>query len=249
MNTNHSSVFYRPMHNLRLSKCADTSFSDKGNSDINVCFTLIFDYNISMKATLSNYGACIEKLKKSKKMLTARDFIKAGIPSVYLSRMLKTNQIERVGRGIYRFPDGDYDPDYCLFLRYPRIVYSGLSALYFHGLTDRLPIVPEITLPASYNSSGLPKEVLIKKCAVKLFGIGISEAMTSFGNKIPCYDLERTVIELIKNRSRIDPELFRCGLHRYKNHPNKDLAKLMDYSRLFRVEKKVYDILEILEDE
>lgn len=220
----------------------------RGN-DYSVCIMLIFFYNISMKATQSDYSSCIEKLKRSNKMLTARDFVKAGIPSVYLSRMTKSGQIERVGRGIYRFPNGDYDPDYCLFLRYPKIVYSGLSALYFHGLSDRLPAIPEVTLPASYNSSGLPKDVSIKKCTVALFGIGISETMTSHGNKVPCYDLERTVIELIKNRGRIDPELFRCGLHRYKGHQGKDLAKLMDYSRLFHIERKVYDILEILEDE
>ena len=202
-----------------------------------------------MKRTKSLYEPTIEKLKARKKMLTTKDFIAAGIPSIYLSRLLKNNEIERLERGIYRFQDGDYDLDYCLYLRYPKIVYSGLSALFFRGLSDRLPSEPEVTLPCSYNSSRFPEDVMVKKCSLRLFPVGISTARTFFGNEVPCYDLERTVIDLIRRRKRVDPNIYGRALRLYMSDKKKDLTKLMEYARLFAMEKTVYEILELLNDE
>lgn len=60
------------------------------------------------------------------------------------------------------------------------------------------------------------------------------------------YDLERTICDLVRSRSHFDFQDFQSALKRYAARKDKDLNKLMQYTRLFRVEKVLRTYLEIL---
>jgi hypothetical protein len=67
-----------------------------------------------------------------------------------------------------------------------------------------------------------------------------------FGNVVFAYDKERTICDLIRNRKDIDPEIFVKALNRYMRSKDKKLNKLMEYARVFKIEKKTLELIEVL---
>ena len=69
--------------------------------------------------------------------VTSRDLAMAGIPSVYLTRMERKEILSRLARGIY-FLDSEFveDPFFFYQLRCPRMIYSGVTAMYLQGLSN-----------------------------------------------------------------------------------------------------------------
>jgi hypothetical protein len=67
-----------------------------------------------------------------------------------------------------------------------------------------------------------------------------------FGNVVFAYDKERTICDLIRNRKDIDPEIFVKALNSYMRSKDKKLNKLMEYARVFKIEKKTLELIEVL---
>lgn len=74
--------------------------------------------------------------------LRARDLDDAGIPRAYLARLVERNELEHVGRGLYRLPDAPTTELHTLAevsARVPHATICLLSALQAHQLTTELP--------------------------------------------------------------------------------------------------------------
>ena len=76
------------------------------------------------------------------------DFTKRQFSKTYLSKYVKENGYERVAHGIYAAPDIWPDELYLLQKMNPKIIFSGETALYIHGLTDREYSRIEVTVPS-----------------------------------------------------------------------------------------------------
>jgi predicted transcriptional regulator of viral defense system len=75
-------------------------------------------------------------------VLRPRDLDAHGIPRIYLGRLCKRGDLQRVGRGLYVLPHADVSEHHTLAeacKRVPRGVVCLLSALRFHGLTTQSP--------------------------------------------------------------------------------------------------------------
>ena len=106
---------------------------------------------------------------------------------------------------------------------------------------------PTITIYTGYNpkrltSSGI-KVYTIKK---ELLDVGKIEVTDTFGNKIPMYDLERTLCDVIRSRSNIEIQDFRSALKGYVVRKDKDLNRLMMYADYFRVANIMRKYMEVL---
>lgn len=76
----------------------------------------------------------------------------AGFSQSKISRLLKTNRIEKVGHGYYLHPDSDLpreELDYILASKRlgKQSVVSGLTALFFHGLIHQVPVQIWVVVP------------------------------------------------------------------------------------------------------
>lgn len=69
---------------------------------------------------------------------------------------------------------------------------------------------------------------------------------TTFGNEVPVYDMERTVCDVIRNRSNIEMQVFQDTLKRYVKRKDKNLRRLMQYAKALHVEKVLRQYLEVL---
>jgi predicted transcriptional regulator of viral defense system len=200
-----------------------------------------------MKNNNKNYKQRIIKaLEENNGMITAAYCKENGIPNIYLKNMVEKGRLIRVSRGIYATHNTILDDYYVFQLRYTRCIYSFLSALYLQGMTDRVPETKEVTVFKGYNASRIEEQCIVHYTSKAFYDIGKTTVFTMFGNVVFAYDKERTICDLIRNRKDIDPEIFVKALNRYMRSKDKKLNKLMEYARVFKIEKKTLELIEVL---
>lgn len=187
-----------------------------------------------------------EQVKISGGIITYKELKKNSIPTIYLKRMMEKGELTKVDRGIYIGSNGDYDEYFFFNNKYKVPVFSFLSALYIHNFTDIIPSEKEITVYKGYNSHCVKDNTIIHYATKEIYELGITEKKTMFGNIVKVYDLEKTICDLVKNRNKIDSELFSKAINRYGRYENKDLEKLYSYSKKMKIYEEMKDILNII---
>lgn len=161
-----------------------------------------------------------------------------GISKATLSKLCIESKIQRVVQGQYILPDELQDELLSISMRSERIVFSHETALFLNSISDRTPFEHTITVPSNYTASAAIKT----KCKVyyikpELFDLGKTVLNTPAGNKVPCYDLERTICDMIRSRNKVGTETFLSALKMYVSNPQKDLNRLANYAHRLRVAK------------
>lgn len=189
----------------------------------------------------------MDKLAEAHELLTLKQAEEAGFTKGEFYTFVKNRDYERVAPGVYAAKDAWIDELAVLHYRYPMAVFSHEEALYFYGLTDRESLVHTLTVYSGYNTRRL-KEAGCKVYTVKkeLLEIGRQTGKSSQGNDIPVYDLERTICDLVRSRNSVEIQDFSTALKAYAARKDKDLNRLMQYAKLFHVEKIIRSYLELL---
>lgn len=170
-----------------------------------------------------------------------------GISKPVLAEFVRKNGFERVSRGIYCSPECWKDDLYLLQLRCPKTVYSHDTALFLLDMTDQEPLKYSVTAKTGYNPSHLSADgVKVFTVKKELFDLGISEAFTPFGHKVAVYDPERTVCDVIRSRNEMEIRSVQDALKRYSRRKDKNLHRLMEYAKLFHIDKRLNQYLEVL---
>lgn len=180
-------------------------------------------------------------------IIETKDAEEKGISRYILSRLCTKGSIHRIARGQYILQDEMQDELLSISKRSEKVIFSHETALFLHGISDRTPFEHTITVPTGFMPSVIVKE----ECKVyyiktELFELGKTEMKTPAGNFVPVYDLERTVCDVIRSRSRIGTETFLAALKAYADNPKKDLNKLNQYAKQLRVSKVLRQYLEVL---
>lgn len=172
---------------------------------------------------------------------------KLGISAPTIYAFARARGLERVSKGVYVDPDGWQDEMWLASLRWPRAIFSHQTALLMRSLTDREPATLSLTVPSGYNASTL-REGGIHVFYVKpeLLGMGMTSVTTPDGNKVPCYDLERTVCDIVRSRSKIDPQILSAALHSYARRGDKQLDLLDSYAKQLGIRGVVGHYLAVL---
>ena len=188
-----------------------------------------------------------EEIVDDSGILLTKNAIEAGISKHALYNFIRDNGFEKAAHGVYASPETWEDENYILSLRCPQGVLSHDEALYFHGLTDREPLQKTITIYTGYGTSRMVADG-IKVFTVKkeLLDIGKEIVKTSYGHDIPLYNRERTICDLIRSRNRFEIQDFQTALKTYIMGKNKNLNRLMEYAKLFHVDKKIREYMEVL---
>lgn len=187
-----------------------------------------------------------ERLKQNNGIVTSSWCVKEGIPSIYLSRMTKSGELNRTARGVYTSEGEVYDSYYLLQNASPICIFSYVSSLDILGETDLIPNYMEVTVYSGYNASHLPENVIVHYIRKGLHEFGTITGYTKQGNPVKIYDFERTICDFVSNRGQVDPELFSKTMFQYARKPDKDMHKLMAYADRMGVGDRVRDIFEVL---
>mgnify|MGYP000386951111 CR=1 len=180
-------------------------------------------------------------------MLQTAQVIASGIVKPIFYEYVKEKNLQQVAHGIYVSEDAWVDAMFLLHLRCNQAVFSHESALFFHDLTDREPSKYSVTVRRGYSPTRLKAEGLsVYTMKPELFDVGLSSGQTPFGHTVPVYDMERTICDLLRSRSRIEIQTFQGALKAYARRKDKNLRALMQYAGMFKVEKILRQYLEVL---
>ena len=178
--------------------------------------------------------------------LTTKDVTDNNIPRAYLTKLIKENKIERVSRGIYIKKNDLVDEFVILQSKSKNAIYSNTTALYLHGFSNRIPIKYDITINSGYNGS-LQKEDNVNLFYTKreLLELGVINYKLDSGNIIRVYDLDKTICDIIKNKKKIDAEIFNKAIREYFYSKKKNTLKLYEYAKKMNIYNKVRDTFEV----
>lgn len=208
------------------------------------------NYNMSMnvKTELSRIDKLRQIMKSRQGLLLTSDLANFNIPRTYLSIMEQNGEIERVSRGVYRSAATFIEDELFSFQsKYRSTIFSHETALYLHDLTDRSPLTYSISVPTGYHSHFLNisgyKIFYVNR---NVFELGVVSMNTPHGNKVKATDLERTICDIVRSRNQIDIQVRNTALKRYAKHKGRNLDRLYNYAKRFRIQTIVREYLEIL---
>ena len=151
--------------------------------------------------------------------------------------------IKKVAPGIYIDVTIKKDNYYIFGLSMPNVIYSHMTALYFHGLSIKAPSdVYDITVKRSYNSVHLRKHNVFY-VDNDIYELGLTEIETPMGNKVKVYDIERCICDIIRSKNRMDLELIKHSIKEYIKRKDKDLVKLSLYAEKLGIREIVMDYI------
>lgn len=192
-------------------------------------------------------GNIVEIAKQNKNLITTAQVRDIGLSKTMLGKYVKVGSLIRVCHGIYALPDTIIDEMYILTLRSKKIVFSHETALFLNGISDRTPFSSMITIPSNATiSSEIKNDCTCFYIQPDLYGIGLEERKTTFGNFVRCYNAERTICDILRSRSRMDEETVVAAVKKYVQSKEKNLFLLYEYSQKFKVSEQVRKYVEVL---
>ena len=179
---------------------------------------------------------------------TTKDVVNNNIPRTYLTKLVKEGKIERISRGVYAKKNVLVDEFVVLQSKSKNAIYSNTTALYLYGFSNRIPIKYDITINNGYNGT-LQKDNNVNLFYTKkeLLDLGVINYKLDSGNIIRVYDLDKTICDIIKNKKKIDAEIFNKAIREYFYSKKKNTLKLYEYAKKMNVYNKVRDTFEVLQ--
>ena len=196
---------------------------------------------------MNNYDKILNYAKENKGYITTKEAENLEINSTFLSNLVNDKKLERVGTGIYKLPEYPIDNFYILSKSSKNMCYSHATALYLHDMSDRIPLVYDVTVPYNYSGNLLNNEnVSLRYVKEDIFELGMISIKTINDLTVKCYDLERTLCDIIKDKNRMDKEIYSRGLKEYAINKDKHILKLVKYAKKLDIEEEVVELMEVL---
>lgn len=182
-------------------------------------------------------------MKVNNGYVTSKQITELGIHRMYLKIMLEKEMIDKISNGIY-IDKNVYEDNFFTFqLKYPKVIYSRFTALYFFNLTEVNPTLYDLTCDYNYHVEEINKKHSIIRCKKDILYLGVVKVKTPLGNEVNAYDRERCICDIIKYKNKLDLEQVKKSVRMYVNDKNKNLNKLSEYSKKLNVYKEVMDFV------
>lgn len=189
----------------------------------------------------------IKLIEDNNGVITTKEIVEHNINRVFITRLVNKGKLERVKNGLYVLPSTWGDEYFNLIYR-NNAIFSHETALYFLNLCETVPRTYHITVNRGYNGS-LKKYDNVKLHYVKseLFEIGMISIKSPQGQNILCYNAERCICDLLKDKDNQDIETIKYAITEYlKNRKERNLPKIMEYAKKINVEDEINRYFEVL---
>ena len=196
---------------------------------------------------MNKYDQMRRLLQEQNGYLFTAQVEKAGVSRTYLAKFVRENQLEKVAKGIYISQDTWEDELYILQICYPKIIYSGETALYLHGMIDREYTDICITVPPRFNQTRLRNRgVLVHQEKLAVYQLGMVEVETNYGNVVRTYDKERCICDMVKNRGNMEVQQFQTAMKTFMRDKAKNMSKLMQYGEQLKIRDEIMKYVEVM---
>lgn len=181
-------------------------------------------------------------------IVSSRELKKAGIDQALMFEVIKKGIVLKESHGNYMLADNQPDEFRIIQSHSDKLIFSHGTALFLHGISDRVPHNLDITTPQGNNITRIKKHYDYTKfhyCKKELWGLGIETIKTPQGYDVKVYDLERCICDLIRDKKNVDIQLYTCSLKEYFGR-RCNPRKIINYAKQFNLESKVRTYMEVL---
>jgi len=186
--------------------------------------------------------------ENSEGVITTKQIEDAGLSRTVIKNYVDQELLMRESHGIYTLST-DFVDDYKLIQkRSEKIIFSYGTALYLHGMSDRVPYILDLSVPQGYNVSRIKKYHpnfrfhYVKK---ELWYLGIVKIRAPMGAEVKVYDKERCICDLINNKKEMDMQLYVHAIKEYFSSGG-NVRKILQYGKAFGIEDKIRTYMEVL---
>ena len=178
----------------------------------------------------------LARMRENKGFITAEEVVAMHISRKTLIEMASEGMIKRIKPGLYALNDVVSDHFYNVIFKNPQAIFSHYTALYLQGYIEKISDMYDVTLPKDYRGSLRDNPNLNNYYVSKKYlEIGKTYITNSYDNKIPVYDLERCICDIIilnKDNELIKNLISKC-----------DVDKVNYYAKLLDIEDIVHSYL------
>ncbi|MDO4488932.1 MAG: type IV toxin-antitoxin system AbiEi family antitoxin domain-containing protein [Eubacteriales bacterium] len=174
---------------------------------------------------------------------------KEGLTRILIYAYLNDGVLKKEAHGKYSITDWQPDEYKIIQCRSDKIVFSHATALFLHGISDKVPHTLDITVPQGDNVSRIKKDCInanFHYCKSELWELGLMQIVTPQGFTVNTYDLERCICDIIRDKKNIDTQIFVQAIREYFIHNCKS-RKIIKYSKVMNIEDKVRTYMEVLQ--
>jgi predicted transcriptional regulator of viral defense system len=191
------------------------------------------------------------ELVEARGIMRAREFKAAGIPLVYLKRLVDSGDLVRLNAGLYQNPERVGEDIAHNLAEASRLIPHGvialLSALRYHDLTTQLPNAVWMAIPHNWRTPSIKHMRLeIVRATGQAMTAGV-EYVCIEGVQVPIYGVAKTVADCFKHRRLVGEdvavEALRDALKKRKTTP----GELMHYANINRAVRRIEPYLRAME--
>ena len=182
---------------------------------------------------MSKRELLLRKIKENNGIITTKEALNIGIHKDMLKELTIKEELEKIANGLYALPGENIDE--CLYFSYriPKGIFSHETAAYLQGLSTRMPLVYVMTVKVGDNVSRVKSardNIIFKYVKIDYYDVGKITIADTFDREISVYDKERTILDIIKDKGRIDAQVFSEAIKSYFASKEKNLLKLSKYA-------------------
>ncbi len=191
----------------------------------------------------------IKKAEESGGLIRTSDLQKLGNNRTYIGELVDKGFLVRESHGIYSVKGESPDEYAVIQKRSAKLIFSYGTALFFQGLSDRVPRIIDVTVPQGYNVSRIKNSfdnLRFHYVKPEVLMAGAERVSTLQGFEVVAYNKERCICDLIKAEGNVDKQIYTQALQGYfPNHlKSRELIKM---ARLIGVEEEVRRYMEVLQ--
>lgn len=191
----------------------------------------------------------LEVIENNAGVITTKEVLDHGFHKDTLKALVVDGKLEKVATGLYALPHENID-EYLYFThRIKKGVFSHETAAYLQGLTTKIPCNYVMTIMVGDNVSRVTRlkdNINFKYVDKELFEIGKVEQLSPFGRILLTYDKERTVLDIIRDKDRIEGQIFRETIRTYFFNTDMNILKLSQYAVSMNMEDELTQYTEIM---
>lgn len=196
-----------------------------------------------------DYRERLLDLARKQGVIRARDAERAGIPTVYLTRLVRSGELERVSRGLYALAEAE-PTEHSTLAEVAKVTPKGiiclLSAAAYHGLTTQVPRSVWVALPSGTKApTTAPVRLEVVHEGPEAYGSGMQEFDIA-GVRAKIYGPSKTVADLFKFRRRVGLDVALEVLREYWKSDLRNTRDLRRFVEVDNVSTVVEPYLEVL---
>jgi hypothetical protein len=193
---------------------------------------------------MKNYSKLVNLAQNG--LIRTKDVSAAGISRDYLRYAVEDGVIENIACGVYILKNELEDRMFIFQLKNSKLVFSAYTSAYLLGLTTRDSDVFSVSAPLNYNNPKLQHTHSIVREKEDVYGLGLSEVNTVFGNPVKIHGAERTVCDLFSPKYAGDRFVQIEALKSYLQSADKNLVRLFEYAKFLGIYNKLKTRIEVL---